>query len=244
MKLNSTLIHANVKKMQAPSFRCPGNACMASPAAILQYFTSLWTSVLLARDAKRRDVCNRRRKSEMFFHLCHSSLCCEQPAICQDFDKHIKAKNYLHYDCANNNHYRQDNSYSGNENDGKSDHTSNSQAHSLHNAKEGSHDHQAGHAMEYSLPCMLHRSLISFGFSSRSCTLFSIRRLSVQAKFQIADDLRPSLGVYDNNTYSPNIDALAAGAVRFQRAYAHSPKCTPSRMSFMTGRRPDSSKVQ
>ena len=35
---------------------------------------------------------------------------------------------------------------------------------------------------------------------------------------------------------TPNLDRLAAEGVVFQNAYCNSPLCTPSRMSFMTGR--------
>lgn len=58
----------------------------------------------------------------------------------------------------------------------------------------------------------------------------------------IVDDLRPELGAYglpDRST--PNIDALAAAGVVFDRAFAQIAVCGPSRNSFMTGRRPDRS---
>lgn len=35
---------------------------------------------------------------------------------------------------------------------------------------------------------------------------------------------------------TPNLDALAAGGVRFENAYCGSPLCVPSRMTFMTSR--------
>ena len=35
---------------------------------------------------------------------------------------------------------------------------------------------------------------------------------------------------------TPNLDRLAASGVHFTNAYCASPLCTPSRMSFMTGR--------
>ena len=48
-----------------------------------------------------------------------------------------------------------------------------------------------------------------------------------------------TLGVYGNDwTKTPNLDALAAGGVVFDAAYAQSPVCTPSRASFLTGRYP------
>lgn len=48
-----------------------------------------------------------------------------------------------------------------------------------------------------------------------------------------------TLGCYGNRfTKTPNLDSLAADGVVFDRAYAQSPVCTPSRASFLTGRYP------
>lgn len=58
------------------------------------------------------------------------------------------------------------------------------------------------------------------------------------------DDLRPELGTYGHNTIkSPNIDALAAKSIVFERAYCQVAVCSPSRASMLTGRRPDTNHV-
>ncbi|MAG93249.1 MAG: iduronate sulfatase [Planctomycetaceae bacterium] len=55
------------------------------------------------------------------------------------------------------------------------------------------------------------------------------------------DDLRPMLGCYgDPHIRTPNIDRLAARGVVFERAYCQYAKCGTSRLSLMTGLRPDS----
>jgi len=58
--------------------------------------------------------------------------------------------------------------------------------------------------------------------------------------FICTDDLRPMLGCYGAEwMHTPNLDALAASGTLFERAYCQAAQCGPSRVSFMTGLRPD-----
>ena len=60
----------------------------------------------------------------------------------------------------------------------------------------------------------------------------------------VSDDLATTLGCYGHPVAkTPHLDALAAGGVLFERAYCQFPHCNPSRSSFLTGRRPDSTRV-
>lgn len=62
--------------------------------------------------------------------------------------------------------------------------------------------------------------------------------------FLVVDDLRPKLGCYgESNMVTPNVDNFATKSVMFNRAYVQQAVCSPSRTSFLTGRRPDTTHI-
>ena len=62
--------------------------------------------------------------------------------------------------------------------------------------------------------------------------------------FLVVDDLRCELGFYGaEHAITPNLDALAARGMVFDRAYAQVAVCNPSRVSMLTGLRPDTTGV-
>ena len=74
--------------------------------------------------------------------------------------------------------------------------------------------------------------------------IFSVCNFTAQEKPNVlvfyVDDLRAELGCYGSETaITPNIDKLAKDGVMFNKAYVQQAICAPSRMSTLTGLRPE-----
>ncbi len=62
--------------------------------------------------------------------------------------------------------------------------------------------------------------------------------------FIISDDLTKTLGCYGHSTVkTPNIDKLASMGIRFDNAYCNYAVCNPSRSSFLTGLKPETTTI-
>ena len=84
--------------------------------------------------------------------------------------------------------------------------------------------------------------VISSLLSQPAAARKSIKRPNVL--FIAIDDLRPALGCYgDKAAVTPNIDRLANRGMVFNRAYCQQAVCSPSRLSLLRGRRPDTIRV-
>eukprot|EP01084_Bolivina_argentea_P093700 168480_1 len=79
----------------------------------------------------------------------------------------------------------------------------------------------------------------------------AVLAISTQSKpfnilFVVSDDLRADLGGYygqNDIIYTPNLDAFQNGAVTFTHAYTQQAVCNPTRSSFLSGLRPDTTRV-
>jgi len=61
--------------------------------------------------------------------------------------------------------------------------------------------------------------------------------------YLVVDDMRPSLSVYNQSMYTPNMAQLAKSATTFTRAFANIAVCAPSRNSFLSGLRPQTTHI-
>ncbi len=61
--------------------------------------------------------------------------------------------------------------------------------------------------------------------------------------FIAVDDLRPELSIYGSPVVTPNFERLAAQGTVFERAYVQQALCHPSRVSVLSGRRPDTTGI-
>ena len=87
---------------------------------------------------------------------------------------------------------------------------------------------------------------IGAGMLSANKTLSAAvkKHKSKNVLFIIVEDLKNIMGCYGNPLVkTPNLDKLAKKGVVFDRAYCQYPVCNPSRTSFLTGLRPDTTKV-
>lgn len=76
----------------------------------------------------------------------------------------------------------------------------------------------------------------------------SIQKLSKESHpnvlLLIVDDLKPLLGAYgETQILTPNIDSLSSISTVFTNAHSQQAICAPSRVSFLTGMRPDYTQV-
>jgi uncharacterized sulfatase len=84
--------------------------------------------------------------------------------------------------------------------------------------------------------------LATGGLVARTVSMDAPQRMNVL--LIVTDDLNTDLGSYGTpDVLTPNIDRLARSGVRFDCAFSQFPRCNPSRTSFLSGRRPETTGV-
>lgn len=81
------------------------------------------------------------------------------------------------------------------------------------------------------------RALFFLCFSWMACTPTKTEK-PPNILFIAIDDLRPELGCYGSNVFSPRLDKIAAEGTVFTNHFTQVPTCGPSRFCLLTGMRP------
>ncbi len=107
-----------------------------------------------------------------------------------------------------------------------------------------------GHAPKSQRPDTLKREQRTVQCAALLCAALLLCVLSNGAEKRpnvlllVSDDLASTLGCYGHpQAKTPHLDALAKSGVMFSRAYCQFPHCNPSRASFLTGMRPNTTRV-
>jgi iduronate 2-sulfatase len=103
----------------------------------------------------------------------------------------------------------------------------------------------AGAALATALPAAAQNPAQPAAAPANKSAAIAKRKRPLNVLFFMSDDMRPELASYNSrfNAHSPNIDALGAHGVRFDRNYCQFPLCNPSRSSLFTGHLPRETNV-
>ena len=88
------------------------------------------------------------------------------------------------------------------------------------------------------------RSIVHFFLIAFSCAVFGQNNKQLNVVFIAVDDLKPTIRSFgDNFAVTPNMDMLARKSSVFLNAHTQQAICSPSRISLLTGLRPDKTQV-
>ena len=111
-----------------------------------------------------------------------------------------------------------------------------------HDADPGEHANLAGRPELAETIARLERALVETEPRQPPAAAAPVPRTATRPRnvvLIVVDDLNTRLGAWGAPVKTPAIDRLAARGVRFDRAYAQVAMCSPSRMSMLTGWRPE-----